>query len=114
MTIAHLIKYKRGDNINIKYTRGDNIYIKYKRGDNSYFIHVIRVHNDKSLVSRSAVKKLIIYKRGDNINIVYKKGDNIYFIQVTTVHNDCQTCSRIITDFISGFLHALFIVCLYC
>ena len=103
-TVKRHIKYKRGDKINIRYTKGDNIY----------FIQVIRVHNDKSLVSRSAVNKLIIYKRGDKIDIVYKKGDNINFIQVTTVQNDSQTCSRIITDFISGFLYALFIVCLYC
>jgi hypothetical protein len=41
MTIAHLIKYKRGDNINIKYTRGDNIYISNIKGE---IIHILRQH----------------------------------------------------------------------
>jgi hypothetical protein len=81
-------------------------------------------HNVKSLVSRPAVKRHIKYKRGDNINIKYtrgdniqikyKRGDNLYFIQITTVYNVYQICNKIITDFISGFLNALFIVCLYC
>jgi hypothetical protein len=81
-------------------------------------------HNVKSLVSRPAFKRNIKYKRGDDINIKYKRGDDInikykradhlYFIQIITVYNVYQICNKIITDFISGFLNALFIVCLHC
>jgi hypothetical protein len=71
-------------------------------------------HNVKSLVSRPAVKRNIKYKRGDDINIKYKRADHLYFIQIITVYNVYQICNKIITDFISGFLNALFIVCLHC
>jgi hypothetical protein len=56
----------------------------------------------------------IKYTRGDNIHIKYKRADNLYFIQIITVYNVYQICNKIITDFISGFLNALFIVCLHC